>query len=299
MSESIGHGVKMSRARRFICDLLHAGMQVPLVTIQKDMNVADLIAARKGADPRPSWCAIFTKAYGKMVASRPDMRRACLTVPWLRMFEYHATSADVTIEVNHEGENCLAFVKVRKPESLPLLEFDRIIAAAWAKPMKLHSFQDALFLARFPQWLRRFALWFILNVSGRLRARYFSTFGVTSVGNWGVESVKPIAPAISILQYGAIAPDGKVSIRMTYDHRVLDGSGPSTALNEMEQFLKTEILAEVKALPAVGAGACQSDSAKCVGQESERSSVEGADGVRGKGTKARSSCVTSNAELPS
>jgi hypothetical protein len=251
---SIGHGVKMSRARRFICDLLHAGMQVPLVTIQKDMHVAELVAARKSAAPRPSWCAIFTKAYGKMVATRPDMRRACLTVPWLRMFEYHATSADVTIEVQHEGENCLAFVPIQSPESMPLLEFDRILAAARAKPMELISFQDALFLARFPRWLRRFALWFILNVSGRLRSRYFSTFGVTSVGNWGVESVKPIAPAISILHYGAIDAEGKISIRMTYDHRVLDGSGPSTALNEMEKFLLTDLLAEIKALPSAADG---------------------------------------------
>src|SRR5262245_53798126 len=114
MSEGVGHGVRMSRPRRFICDLLHAGMQVPLVTIQKDMNVAELAAARKVVEPRPSWCAIFTKAYAKMVAARPDMRRACLTVPWLRMFEYHQTSADVTIEVQHEGENCLAFVPIKQ-----------------------------------------------------------------------------------------------------------------------------------------------------------------------------------------
>ena len=104
-----------------------------------------------------------------------------------------------------------------------------------------------LFMARFPRLVRRLAYWGVLNFSGRLRAVYFGTFGVTTVGNWGVDSVRPIAPAISILHYGAIDPDGNVSIRMTYDHRVLDGIGPSRALNEMEAFLHTEILDELTA----------------------------------------------------
>ena len=251
MPEKIGHSMKMTPERRFICDLLHAGMQVPLVTIQKDMNLAELVAARKTLNPRPSWCSIFTKAYGKTVAARCDMRRACLTFPWLRMYEYKRVSAGVTLEVEHENENCLAFVKIKEPEALPLLELDRMVTAAREKPMELRSFRHGLFLARFPRFVRRFVYWALLNVSGRLRNRHFTTFSVTTVGNWGVESVKPIAPAISILQYGAIDSAGKISIRMTYDHRVLDGSGPSLALNQMEQLLKSNLLAELKALQPV------------------------------------------------
>ena len=63
MPEKIGHSMKMTPERRFICDLLHAGMQVPLVTIQKDMNLAELVAARKTLNPRPSWCSIFTSVW--------------------------------------------------------------------------------------------------------------------------------------------------------------------------------------------------------------------------------------------
>jgi len=36
--------------------------------------------------------------------------------------------------------------------------------------------------------------WCLLNMSGRIRSWYFGTYGVTSVGNWGIESVRPIAP---------------------------------------------------------------------------------------------------------
>jgi hypothetical protein len=223
-------------------------MRIPLVTIQKDMNVADLMGPRESAEPRPSWCSIFTKAYGKVVATRPEMRRVCLTFPWIRMFEYDVTAGHVTMEVKIDGEDALAFIPVMGPESCPLLAIDRQLEVSRENPRALKPMAHGLFTARFPRPIRRLAYWFVLNFSGRLRAVYFGTFGVTTVGNWGVESVRPIAPAISILHYGAIAADGTVSIRMTYDHRVLDGIGPSRALNEMEAFLHTEILAELEAL---------------------------------------------------
>lgn len=248
MSETLGRTVPMSVGRRFIYDIIVAGTHVPLVTIQKDMNVANLMKLRESARPKPSWCSIFTKAYGKVVATRPEMRRVCLTFPWIRMFEYDVTAGHVTMEVKIDGEDALAFVPISAPESCPLLEIDRQLELSRQHPRSLRPMAHGLFMARFPRLIRRLSYWFVLNFSARLRVVYFGTFGVTTVGNWGVESVRPIAPAISILHYGAIAPNGQVSIRMTYDHRVLDGIGPSRALNEMEAFLRGDILEELKTL---------------------------------------------------
>lgn len=247
MFEKIGHSVRLSPSRRVTGDALYAGMQIPLVTIQKDMNVADLAAARGLAPVRPSWCAIFTKAYGKVVASRPDMRRTVLSFPWDRVYEYSAASAQVAVEVRLGEENALVFVPIMNPEACSLLKIDRIIATCQEQPLKLvPAYSQALFLARFfPRIVRRWVWWCLLNLSARIRFCYFGTFVVTSVGNWGIESVRPIAPAISILHYGSIDSQGNVSVRMTYDHRMLDGSGPSKTLNEMEQFLKSDILTEL------------------------------------------------------
>lgn len=253
MAEKIGRSVRMSPARRFMGDLLHAGMQVPLVTIQKEMNVAELAAARRLAPTPPSWCAIFTKAYGKVVAARPDMRRTVLEFPWERMYEFSAAAADISAEVPLGDETALAFVPIKHPETHSLSEIDRIIASCQEDPLeRLPTFKYALLVARCPRFVRRWVWWCLLNVSGRVRADYFGTFGVTSVGNWGIESVRAIAPTISILHYGAIDSKGHVSVRMTYDHRVLDGAGPSTAMNELEQILKTDILAELLALKQRG-----------------------------------------------
>lgn len=249
MAESLGRRIRLSPGRRVMDDFLHAGMQMPLVTVQRDMNLADVMAARHATDPRPSWSAIFTKAYAKAVASHPEMRRAFLSFPWQRIFEYSATTADIAVEARVGDEDVIVFVPLRSPATFPLLEIDEWVAKCKAKPLEhLGRLRQSLRLARLPRLLRRVIWWGLLNVSARKRSKYFGTFGVTSVGNWGVESIRPIAPSISVLHYGAVDADGNVSARMTYDHRVLDGSVPSKALVDLERFLKSDLLAELTSM---------------------------------------------------
>jgi hypothetical protein len=249
MSETGDRSMSPSPARRVVCDLLHAGMQHPTAAIQKAMDLHEVDEARRAAKPRPSWCSIFTKAYGKVVASRPDLRRAFLTFPSERIYEYAATTADVAVECRDGEETALVWAALARLESSPLLDIDRRLAACKNNPeTRGRRYRRGLILARFPRFVRRAVWWFLLNVSGRKRARYFGTFGVTSVGNWGVESLRPVAPCITLLHYGVVDPSGHIVMRLTYDHRILDGWGPSTALVEMERVLKTEILAELNAL---------------------------------------------------
>lgn len=251
MTKPVGHPVALSLDRRVICDLMHLSLKTPTVAIQKDMNVAELAVARRLASPRPSWCSIFTKAYAKVVAGHPELRRAYLSFPRERMFEYEVTSADIAVEMLVEGENAVVGVPVNRPETKPLVDIDRLVSCCRAKPLEyLGRYRRARSLTRWPRWLRRLLWWYALNVSGRRRARYFGTFGVTTVGNWGVDSLRPLAPCISLLHYGAIDSQGNVTMRLTFDHRVMDGSAPAKALVEMEQFLRTEVLTEIQSLRA-------------------------------------------------
>ena len=151
------------------------------------------------------------------------------------------------------AEDVLVFVPVRHPECWRLLDMDQFLASCKEKPIeRVARFRRGLILARFPQFVRRWIWWLMLNASAKARYYYFGTFGVTSVGNWGVDSVRPIAPAISVLHYGSIDAEGKVSVRLTYDHRVLDGSGPANSLLELEHILMTDIVAELKTLQPLG-----------------------------------------------
>ncbi len=249
MSKAGGYSTPLSLGRRVTCDFLRAGMRIPLVSIQKTMNLEALLAARQAVRSRPIWCAVFTKAFGRVVASRPDLRRAFLTFPYERIYHDPTTTADLVVEARRGDENVLIAVPQRQPESTPLREIDRTLALARDDPFgRVRRFRRALTLARLPALVRRLVWWAMLNLSGQTRAHFLGTFGVTTVGNWGVESLRPIAPWTLLLHYGVIDALGRIVMRLTYDHRVLDGAGPATALVEMEQVLQTEMIAELNAL---------------------------------------------------
>src|SRR5438132_6275593 len=129
MLKTRGRTLPMSLPRRVVNDFLQACEAIPAVPFQKDMNLAEVAMARQSAQPRPSWCSIFTKAYGKVVASRPDLRRAYLSFPWERLFEYEATTADIVIEAPFGDEALLVGLLLKRPESCPLLEIDRLVNA--------------------------------------------------------------------------------------------------------------------------------------------------------------------------
>jgi hypothetical protein len=130
-----------------------------------------------------------------------------------------------------------------------LLELDRQLAWGLEKPLeRLRPFRRARVLARLPRFVRHAAWWCMLNISGRKRNRYLATFSVSSMANWGVDSLRPITPATSLLHYGVIDDAGNVTVRLTYDQRVLNVEMAAQALREMERHLLTDILAELRAL---------------------------------------------------
>lgn len=232
-----------------VSDFLHAGLSMPTVPFQKDMQLAELAAARECANPRPSWCSVFTKAYGKVVAAQPTLRRACLTFPTERLIEYPVTTADIVIESQHEREDVLVNLFLTEPAAMSLAEIDQRIAALKAKPHEGSvRLRIGMRVARLPRLLRRFGWWCTMHVSASLRGRLFATYAVSSVANWGVDSLRPISTWTTLLHYGVVDAEGKVAVRLTFDHRIMDGGPPSFALNEMERILKTEILTEVLAL---------------------------------------------------
>src|SRR5947209_1714338 len=98
MGERYGRNLALSLPRRFIGDLLHFAQKVPTVPVQRRMNIAPLVAARKLAVPRPSWCALFTKAYVMVAKARPELRRAYLSFPWPHLYEHSISVASVAIE---------------------------------------------------------------------------------------------------------------------------------------------------------------------------------------------------------
>jgi hypothetical protein len=254
MSQPKGRNLRLSLPRRFVCDLLHFARQVPTVPVQRRMNLAAVVAARAAATPRPSWAAVFTKAYAFVCAARPELRRSYLSFPRPHLYEHPISVASVAVERRVGDEDGVLFGHVNAAESHSLTELDRRLRAFKEQPLEsIGGFRHALRVSSLPRPLRRLAWWFGLNVSGRKRAHFLGTYGVSVYAGLGAASLHPLSPLTTALNYGVIAADGEVDVRLIYDHRVMDGATVARALQDLERVLNCEIVAELRYLRAVEA----------------------------------------------
>jgi len=249
-----GKWLRLSTPRRLICDLMHFARKVPTVPVERRMNLAPLLVARQQAQPRPGWCAIFTKALAFVAATRPELRRAYLTFPWPHLYEHPVSVASIAFERQLGDEDVVLFAPINNLENRGLAELDLKLRQCKETPIeKVPAFRRALKITALPRPLRRFLWWFGLNVWGRKRAHYMGTFGVSVYGSRGASSLHPLSPLTSVLNYGPISPDGAVNVRLIYDHRVLDGATVARVLDDLEKVLNCEILAELRYLKTLEA----------------------------------------------
>jgi hypothetical protein len=242
MGERLGRNLPLSIPRRLTGDLLHFAQQVPTVPVQRRMNIQSLVAARRLSLSRPSWCALFTKAYAMVAAARPELRRAYLQFPWPHLYEHPISVASIAIERYLGNEPGVFFVQVRGPETHGPEQLDVYLKDCKEQPLeRIGTFRRALRVGRLPRFLRRFLWWYGLNVSGYNRARNLGTFGVSVYSGLGAEGLHPLSPLTTTLNYGVIADDGTVDVRIIYDHRVLDGTTVARALADLEQVLNQQL----------------------------------------------------------
>ncbi len=254
MPQPAGSNLPLSLPRRFICDYLHFARQIPSVPVQRHMRLGEVVAARAAAGARPSWCALFTKAYALVSAAWPQLRRAYLSFPWPHLYQHPINMTSIAVERRFGDEDAVFFVHLREPEKLALTEIDLRLRHAKEQPLEsCGSFRRILFITRLPRPLRRLAWWIGLNVSGRKRAHFMGTAGITVYSSLGAASLHPLSLLTSTLNYGVIEPDGSVDVRLIYDHRVLDGATVARALADLERAFHHEILAELRYLQSVDA----------------------------------------------
>lgn len=244
-----GRSIPLSVPRRIMGDLLAFAQRVPTVPVQRVLNVGAVTAARGRLGPgAPSWVAIFARGYAIVASRTPELRRAYLSLPRPRLYEHPFSVASIAIEREYQGENVVFWGHLRCPEDKTLADLHDRLRRFKQEPVEsIGLFRKALKLGRLPRPLRRLAWWVGLNAFGGKRASQFGTFGISVYSGLGAESLHPISPLTTTLNYGVIQPDGTVSVRIVYDHRVLDGATIARALASLEAVLNTEIAAELNA----------------------------------------------------
>ena len=244
-----GHNLPLSPPRRFICDLLRHARAVPTIPVERRMHIAAALEARQAALHRPSWCTIFTKAYALVAAARPELRRTYIPFPWPHLYEHPHSVASIALERRWGDEDAVLFAHLRAPEKQDLLKLDRALRRYKQAPVDgVGLFRRIVKLTRLPWPLRRLAWWATLSTSGYRRARQMGTFGVSVYSALGCESLRPLSPLTTTLNYGVIGRRGSVTVRLIYDHRVLDGSAVARALQDLEAVLNGPLAAELREL---------------------------------------------------
>jgi hypothetical protein len=244
-----GHYLPVSLPRRMVSDMLFAGQQLTLVPVERTMQLAEVVAARQTAWPKPSWLSLFIKAYANVAARRPELRRVFLTWPWPRLFEYDETAIAITVEREWQGERGLFLARIPSPELKSLLEIDDALRHFKERPVEsISAFRGALRLARLPTFLRRWFWRLTMKALPRLRAQFLGTLGGSVTAGMGGTALSLITPWTLTFFYDTVADDGSQVVRIMFDHRVCDGRVICSTLKEVERELRGPIREELLAL---------------------------------------------------
>jgi hypothetical protein len=246
MSKSRGRWLPVSPYRRVVADLMHFSQHVPAVTAERPMNLRGLIAARAAHANRPSWTVIFSKAYAIVGREYPELRRSYLKCPWARLYEHPHNIAAVNVERRLANEDVVLFCLIRGPENRSLQEMDALVRHHRDEPIeKLRCFRRSVGMGRIPWPFRRLVWWTALNAFGRRRCHNFGTFSVSSIASQGAGLLTVVPILSTALHYGLLDENGKLDMRITFDHRVMDGAKIARILVDLESVLTREMVREL------------------------------------------------------
>lgn len=241
----------VTTGRRIVAEFLHQARDIPHVAVRREFAIPKLVAVRSETRPRVSWVALFARAYAMAARRHAALRRNWIRFPWPRIYEHPVSAAVVLVEREWEGDDIVLGAKVHEPERMGLADIDRYIRRYQTAPVgSISSFRQLLRIGRYPALLRRFVFWTALHWSGYRRCRRFGTFLISSLGQFGCDQTVVRMPLTGYLTFGPIGKDGKVMVGLTFDHRVMDARTAARSLEDMERFLNTALVAELRALAA-------------------------------------------------
>lgn len=254
MAKEAGRSYPLSPFRRLVTDLMRFSQRVPAVTVERRVNLAALVAARRRCTPRPAWAVVFAKAFALVARDRPPLRRSYMAFPWARLYEHPYSTVALNVERQLPDEAVVVQCLIRRPDNRSLVELDRIVRSYQSEPLgRLRWYRRAMVMSRLPWPIRPLLWWGALNVFGRRRCHNFGTFGVSTVAAQGAGLLHPIPLLTSMLHYGLIDEAGDLDLRLTFDHRVMDGAAAARVLVDLERALQGDILAELTRLRRVAA----------------------------------------------
>ena len=244
-----GRTLSLSRGRRMVNDILYLTRDVPLVKVEREINISEVAAAREAAIPKPGWYPILLKSFALACMNLPELRRSLLKFPYARLYQHACTVAAVTVEREVDGEPAVLIFHVREPERKPLAQIHDRFQRVKTEPVEnVPDFRRPLRLLRLPRPMRHAVLNLGMYWSGSWREKFGGTFAASSTVAAGATITLPCTPLSSIFTFDELKPDGRVTLHLAWDHRVFDGMTAARGLVETERMLRGPILAELLSL---------------------------------------------------
>jgi hypothetical protein len=216
---------RITRSRQLVIDLLYFSQSVPLVAVERPMFLRELATARRDHPDRPSWTALFAKAFSLVAADCAVLRQVYFRLPVPHLYEYEESAVSIACELRTGEDASVIPVRIRNPDKMPLSAFRyKIDEIRGAKLLQRGVYYRTIAaVSSLPLFARRPLWWLALNLP-RFRFRFVGTFVITSVGALGADLLSPRAPVTSILTYGPLDGEGMMRVRLLFDHRVYDGA---------------------------------------------------------------------------
>lgn len=254
---------RIGASRSIVLDVIHCASKVPSFPVERRFYLEEIARLRDQAQPRISWSALFTRAYGLASREHPVLRQMYVSWPWARI--YQSPECVISIAVNRvlpTGER-LFFGRLRDPDRRSLVEIQA----------ELNRFQTGdparVFLsqwrgAKMPTWIRRVAWWWRMEVDYRQRARRVGTASMSVLAGQGVTNRLHPCMMTSSLSFGPLEADGQCLVTLQCDHRVIDGAAAARALNSIGDLMSSQIKTELNSLIASNPSSIAPDQKKKV-----------------------------------
>lgn len=192
--------------------------------------------------------AILLKAIGLAQLKHPESRTALL--PWGRTVTFNHIVAGFTVEKDIDGQPAVFLGAITDPDSKSV---EQIAAELYeygkASPNDVPQLEIAHRFSKMPWLFRRFILWLGLRYPG-VRLRYMgATFGVTSLGKYGLKAIIPPCVCTSTFGVGKVEDrvvvcNGQAEVRpmmtmtLNFDHRIIDGAPAARFVDDVRKLLE-------------------------------------------------------------
>lgn len=246
------HFSKLPRLRWNILDMINivGKDSVPTYFFQDiDMTwVEDLRANLAKHGMRVTATAFLLKAIAIAQRAHPDTRTAML--PFGRTVVFNDIVAGFTVERFIGSQPTLFFGAIKEPDTKSIAEISEELRAHAEQDLENVDHMDIQHkFTWMPWWFRRIILWVGLRYP-EVRLKYLgATFGLSSLGKFGLKAIIPPCVSTSTFGVGAIEKrpvvrDGKIEIRkmmtltLNFDHRIIDGAPAARFMNDVQNLLE-------------------------------------------------------------